>query len=96
MHPNKVNRKHLIELTDLPNIGKSLASDLRLIGINTPQQLIGHDAFKMYQRLCDITQIRHDPCVLDVFISITDFINGSPPQVWWHYTEKRKRLWPSL
>lgn len=96
MHPNKVNREHLDELTDLPNIGKSLASDLRLIGINTPQQLLGRDAFTMYQQLCDITQIRQDSCVLDVFISITDFISGNPPQAWWHYTAKRKQLWPSL
>ncbi len=96
MHPSKVNRLQLKALTDLPNIGPSTAADLRLLGINTPQQLLGSDAFKMYQMLCDMTQTRHDPCVLDVFISITDFINGNPPQVWWHYTEKRKQLWPSL
>jgi hypothetical protein len=96
MHPSKVNRQHLIVLTDLPNIGPSTAADLRLLGINTPQQLLGRDAFNMYKLLCDITQTRQDPCVLDVFISITDFISGNPPQAWWHYTAKRKQLWPSL
>jgi len=96
MHPNKVLRKTVLALTDLPNIGPSLAADLRLLGIDTPQQLLGQDAYRLYRRLCDITQTRQDPCVLDTFLSITDFMAGNPPQVWWHYTAVRKRQWPSL
>jgi hypothetical protein len=96
MHPDKVRREHVSQLTDLPNIGPSLAGDLRQLGIARPQQLQGADAYVLYRRLCDITQIRHDPCVLDVFLSITDFMAGNPPRVWWHYTAERKRRWPSL
>ena len=96
MHPGKVCRDRLNALTDLPNIGPSLAADLRLLGIDTPQQLLGQDAFRLYRPLCDITQVRHDPCVLDVFPSITDFMAGNPPNVWWHYTAARKRQWSSL
>ena len=32
----------------------------------------------------------HDPCVIDVFISITRFINGDSPKPWWEYTAERK------
>lgn len=96
MHPSKVRREHLQELTDLPNIGPSLAADLRLLGIHAPAQLAGHDAFALYQRLSEITRARQDPCVLDTFMSITDFMAGNPAKPWWHYTQTRKLLWPSL
>lgn len=96
MHPDKVRREALQALTDLPNIGPSLAADLRLLGIDTPQDLIGQDPYRLYRRLCDITQTRQDPCVLDVFLSTTDFMAGNSPQAWWHYTAARKRQWPSL
>ena len=96
MHPDKVSRVRLSVLTDLPNIGPSLAADLRLLGIETPQQLTGRDGFDLYRRLCDITQTRHDPCVLDTFLSITDFMAGNPARPWWYFTAERKRRWPSL
>ena len=33
MHPAKVRRDHLHQLTDLPNIGPASAADLRRLGI---------------------------------------------------------------
>lgn len=96
MHPDKVSRTRLSALTDLPNIGPACAADLRLLGIQTPQQLIGSDGFDLYRRLCEITQVRHDPCVLDTFLSIADFMDGNPARPWWHFTAERKRRWPSL
>jgi hypothetical protein len=46
----------------------------------------------MYDRLCSITGIRHDPCMLDVFMSVTSFIQGGPALSWWSFTEERKRI----
>lgn len=92
MSPNKVERSRVKQLTDLPNIGKAGADDLRLLGVREPQQLIGMCPFQMYERLCEKTASRHDPCVLDVFISITRFMNGEEPRPWWAYTEERKQL----
>jgi hypothetical protein len=92
MHPAKVDRHHLIQLTDLPNIGPALADDLRRIGYLSPQALAGADAFDMYARLCAITGQRHDPCVLDAFLSVTDFMRGAEPRPWWEYTPRRKAL----
>jgi hypothetical protein len=92
MHPSKVDRNHLQQLTDLPNVGPATAKDLLLLGINEPKQLVGRDPYALYHSLCDITGIRHDPCVIDVFISITRFMSGDPPQDWWAYTEERKQI----
>ncbi|MGB8855129.1 MAG: helix-hairpin-helix domain-containing protein [Burkholderiales bacterium] len=91
MNPNKVDRNRVIALTDLPNIGKAGAEDLRLLGIHKPSQLIGKCPFAMYGMLCEKTGLRHDPCVIDVFMSITRFMNGEAPQAWWKYTEERKQ-----
>ena len=79
------------ELEQLPNIGPALAADLRLIGIRTPKDLRGRDPFVLYQQLCAATGCRQDPCVLDVFISLTRFADGEPPRTWWSYTAERKR-----
>ncbi len=78
------------QLEQLPNIGPKLAADLRRIGIDMPQQLVRHDAFELYQRLTRITGKRQDPCVLDTFLAIIDFMRGAPPAPWWRYTGERK------
>lgn len=92
MNPNKVDRCRLNSLLDLPNIGKAAAADLRLLGIEHPMQLLGQNPEAMYFDLCRLTGVRHDPCVLDVFLSVTRFMAGDPPQPWWAYTAERKRL----
>lgn len=79
-------------LEQLPNIGPSIAGDLRGIGVQQPAQLAELDAFELYQRLCRATGKRHDPCVLDTFMAATDFMRGAPPRPWWDYTADRKRL----
>jgi hypothetical protein len=87
----KVNRNCVVLLTDLPNIGKAMAEDLRLIGIREPGQLVSRSPYEMYETLCKKTGSRHDPCVLDVFISVTRFMAGEEPRPWWAYTEERKK-----
>ena len=79
-------------LEQLPNIGPSLAHDLRLIGIHEPHDLCGKDAFVLYQKLCAATGQRQDPCVLDTFMAATDFMRGAQAAPWWHYTPQRKAL----
>jgi hypothetical protein len=79
-------------LEQLPNIGPSLAANLRLIGVTDPRQLRGKDAFVLYQKLCAATGQRQDPCVLDTFMAATDFMSGAPAAPWWKYTPQRKAL----
>ena len=83
-------------LEQLPNIGPSLAADLRLIGIEHPAELRGKDAFVLYRTLCAATGQRHDPCVLDTFMAATDFMRGAPAAPWWHYTPQRKALFGKI
>ncbi|MET0355439.1 MAG: helix-hairpin-helix domain-containing protein [Cellvibrio sp.] len=96
MNPLKVDRNKLQTLTDLPNVGKAMAADLHLLGIHEPNDLLGRDAVQLYKDLCHVTNARHDPCVLDVFISIVRFMQGEPAQPWWDYTAERKALKVSL
>lgn len=91
MNPAKVARDRVRRLTDLPNVGPATASDLELIGIRTPEQLIGKDPFALYQGLCRRKGIRQDPCLLDVLIAVTRFMDGETPKPWWAYTQERKR-----
>jgi hypothetical protein len=78
-------------LEQLPNIGPSIASDLRSIGVAHPRELRRRDAFELYQSLCRVTGRRQDPCVLDTFLAATDFMRGAAPRPWWTYTLERKR-----
>jgi hypothetical protein len=87
----QIVRRTLERLEDLPNIGPSLAADLRQVGIEKPNELPGQDPYVLYDMLCGITGVRHDPCVLDTFISAVRFMEGAPPHPWWHYTAERKR-----
>jgi len=86
------DRKTVSRLEDLPNIGKAIAMNLRLIGIDHPEKLIGKNPFKLYEALCLKTGKRQDPCVLDVYMAVVSFMEGGDPLPWWSFTEERKRI----
>jgi hypothetical protein len=92
VNPARVDRARVRVLTDLPNVGPSVAGDLRLIDIHEPAQLVGRSPVELYRQLSEVTGARHDPCVLDVFMSITRFMDGEPPRPWWDYTAERKAM----
>jgi len=92
MNPAKVERNKVQNLTDLPNTGPAMARDLEFIGIQKPERLKGKDPVRLYETLCRKSGTRHDPCVLDVFISVTRFMGGEEPKPWWAYTEERKGI----
>ena len=78
-------------LRDVPNIGPATEKRLISLGINSPAELIGQDPYQMYEDLCHLTHMRHDPCVIDVFISAVDYMEGKPVRKWWDYTQERKK-----
>jgi Pathogenicity locus len=86
-----MNQTDCTSLKDLPNVGPAVAGDLRLLGITRPKQLRGRDPYKLYEKLCRVTGQRHDPCMIDTFISIVRFMDGEPAKPWWKYTAERKR-----
>ena len=90
--PRKATHARLATVLEaIPNVGASIARDLRSIGIKQPQELIGRDPHSLYQALCDRTRTRQDPCVLDTFISAVRFMEGAPARPWWSYTAERKK-----
>jgi hypothetical protein len=85
-------REVVTRLEQIPNVGPSLAADLRLVGVRFPGELPGRDPYGLYDDLCTATGERQDPCVLDVFISAVRFMEGAPARAWWYYTKERKRV----
>jgi len=83
-------RRDLASLQEIPNVGPSLAESLERAGIKRPAQLKGKDPYLLYVRLCKRTGVRHDPCVLDTFISAVRYMEGGPVQPWWHFTRERQ------
>ena len=83
-------RGNLTRLQDIPNIGPAMVRDFRKLGIHAPGDLPGRDPYRLYDELCRVTGVRHDPCVIDTFISAVRFMEGAPPLPWWKYTPERK------
>jgi predicted flap endonuclease-1-like 5' DNA nuclease len=50
--PKAVSADVCQALEQLPNIGPSLAADLRRLGIRHPAELKNRDPFQLYQALC--------------------------------------------
>jgi hypothetical protein len=76
---------------ELPNIGKAMADYLKAIGIDHPRKLIGKDPFELYEKLSMTSGKKHDPCVIDVFMSVIHFMEGGNPLPWWKFTYDRKK-----
>jgi len=79
-------------LDDIPNVGPAIAADLRLLGIKGPDELAGRDPYALYDDLCRRTGVRHDPCLLDVFIAAVRYMEGGSKKPWWVFTAERKRV----
>ena len=84
-------RNSINKFTDIPNVGKAMEADFKVLGLKNPSELIGQDPYKLHQILCELTGIRQDPCVIDVFISAVRYMEGGPPKKWWEFTAERKR-----
>lgn len=83
--------KKINKLQDLPNVGPAIAAKLKVLNIERPADLMGLDPYAMYDELNSRTGRRHDPCLLDVFISVVRFMDGAPAGPWWKYTAERKQ-----
>lgn len=80
------------KLEDIPNIGKSIASDLRTLGILTPQQLATRDPLETYLSLSGNMGHRHDPCVLYTLMAAQHYLQSGAAIPWWKFTEQGKKI----
>jgi hypothetical protein len=90
--PKALCADQAMRLTDIPNIGSSIAADLRQMGIHKPQDVRSMDPVAIYEALRTPMGQRHDPCVLDVFLAAHDFMNGGAARPWWAFTAQRKAM----
>ena len=86
----KSTATHLSKLEDLPNIGKSIAADLRGLGIMSPQQLAARDPLATYLALGGPMGKRHDPCVYYTLLAAEHFLKTGERLSWWTFTTQGK------
>lgn len=84
------------KFTDIPNVGKAMERDFLFLGLKSPADLEKQDGYKLYQRMCKKSEVRQDPCVLDTYLAVVDFMNGAPVRPWWWYTADRKKNHPKI
>jgi hypothetical protein len=90
--PKAASAAQCQQLEQLPNVGPAMAADLRSLGLLHPRDLCGQDPWSLYRRLERLTGKHQDPCVLDTFMAVVDFMQGAAPRPWWAYTPERKRV----
>ena len=86
-----ISTKRSTRLDDLPNIGKSIAADLRSLGVVSAEQLAKMDSMETYQTLASIMGRRHDPCVLYTLLAVAHFQKTDERLPWWHFTAQGKQ-----
>lgn len=79
------------ELLNLQNVGPATYKDLQILGINNIEQLSQANAHELYNRLQQLTDQKHDPCVWDVFAAIIHEAKTGEKTPWWHWTPIRKQ-----
>lgn len=88
--------KDVKDFLDIPNVGPAMKEDFLALGLSSPKQLIHKDPLKLYNKMCQIAGTRKDPCVLDTYMAVIDFVNGSPAKPWFYYTKIRKKEYPHI
>jgi len=83
-------------LADLEGIGPATLADLRRLEVPDVATLARQDPRALYDRLCRLTGVRQDPCVLDTFscavAQARDPGLRAAQRKWWWWSRLRKRL----
>ena len=89
-----VAAKSEVRLKDLRGIGVKMLEDFEILGVKSVRQLKTEDAGKLYDRMCQLTGTRQDPCVLDTYrCAIEQARNPNLPEEmknWWYWSRERK------
>ncbi len=78
-------------LESIPGVGKSIAQDLRDIGIDRPSCLKGKNPDRLYEKLCALRGQHIDRCMLYVFRCAVYFVSHKthdPEKLkWWYWKD---------
>ncbi|MCL1876830.1 helix-hairpin-helix domain-containing protein [Candidatus Saccharibacteria bacterium] len=82
----------MTKLTEIPGIGKTIATNLARINITTVEDFANQNAQELYERWCVTAQNPSDldRCVLYVFREAVYFANGGrdPEKLkWWNWKD---------
>jgi len=80
-----------LKLADLRNVGKAALKDFEVLGIASIGQLAKEEPRDLYERLCSLTNARHDPCVEDVFAAAIHQARTGEALDWWIFSRRRKQ-----
>lgn len=94
--PKATHADQVRKFADIPNVGPAMERDFRALGMDSPRDLVGREPYSLYQEMCALSGTRQDPCVLDTYLAVCDFMAGGPARPWWDFTEFRKERWPDL
>ena len=82
------------QLKDLSGVGPATLKDFAQLEVHSVPDLADSDGTELYKRLCDLTGVRHDPCLLDVFrCAIAQARDPNLPaeqRNWWYWSQIRK------
>jgi hypothetical protein len=86
-----MGRSALKQLETIPSVGKSIAKDMRNIGIRSVDDLKGKNPEKLYKKLCDYKAAPVDRCVLYAFRCAVYFASNTEhdPRLlkWWNWKD---------
>jgi hypothetical protein len=81
------------DLEDIPGVGKSIAKDLRNIGIQRVADLKGKDPEELYDKSNRFEGVVQDRCLLYVYRCAVYFAEHSNPDSeklqWWNWKDKK-------
>lgn len=87
----KINKKNGEGLESIPGVGKSIAQDLRDLGIAQPSSLKGKDPERLYAKLEKLRGMHIDRCMLYVFrcaVYYAEHSTHDPEKLkWWNWKD---------
>ncbi|RPJ39437.1 MAG: pathogenicity locus [Planctomycetaceae bacterium] len=82
------------DLELIPGVGKSIAEDLRRLGITRVGQLKGKDPEKLYRKLCNFKASPVDRCMLYVLRCAVYYASTEDPDPerlkWWNWKDRQR------
>jgi Pathogenicity locus len=81
-------------LADLDGIGPAMLADFERLAVHDVATLARQEPRALYDRLCRLTGVRQDPCVLDTFscavAQARDPALAAAQRKWWWWSRLRK------